>query len=145
MSSTDMDDDMNSDEKIIDMIMRFICKDMPKPVNEKLSRELRLKNDVNGKLCKLSSEIKEFVGKGFVARDLDDILKNSFKRAKLFSNYRLKFKNKLKQVKLNAGKKYLEMSGKLLIIKPMTEKDHGNGKMDRLMDSYFLPEKVFTE
>ena len=143
MSATDIDEEMHSnDDKMIDMIMKFICKDLPKPISDKLSRELRLKSDVNGKLSKLSSEIKDFVGKGFVARDLDDILKNSFARAKLFTSYRLKFKNKLNSAKMSAGKKYLEMSGKLLIIKPGADKNQSNEKSDRIMSSYFLPEKV---
>ena len=143
MSGMEVHEEMSSDESLIEMITSFICKDLPKPIKEKLTRELKLKNDINGKLTKLSSEIKEFVGKGFVGRDLDNILKNSFQRAKLFTSYRMNMKNKLKQIKLTAGKKYLEMSGKLLIIKPMADGNNFSSvASDRIRDLYFLPEKV---
>ena len=144
-SGLQMGEEMTSDESLIEMITKFICKDLPKPIYEKLNRELRLKSAVDGKLSKLSSEVKEFVGKGFVAKDLDDILKNSFSRAKLFTNYRLKMKSKLKQMKLKAGRKYLEISGKLLIIKPSTDISNQDVNLDRIRDSYFLPEKVSYE
>ncbi|CAG2105515.1 unnamed protein product [Medioppia subpectinata] len=145
MSDTNLDEEMTNDECIVEMITKFICKDLPTAINDKLMREIKLKHDVTAKLNKLSSEVKEFVGKGFVSRDLDDILTNSFRRAKLFSAYRLNMKNKVKQMKLNVGKRYLEMSGKLLIIKPMTDDNNNDNKSahmsDRIRDSYFLPEK----
>ncbi|CAG2121236.1 unnamed protein product [Medioppia subpectinata] len=78
-----------------------------------------------------------------MSKHLDEILRNSFKRAKLFTTYRLNMKTKLKQMKFSVGKKYLQMSGKLLIIKPFESID-GNiddNITDRIKDSYFLPEK----
>ncbi|XP_054161233.1 fatty acid synthase-like [Oppia nitens] len=143
ISDMEVDEDMISDEAIIEMLIKFICKDLPKVINEKLVRELKLKPDINSKLSKISADIKEFVGKGFVGRDFDDILNQSFKRAKLFGNYRLKMKNKFKQIKLNIGKKYLEMSGKLLVIKAVanTFDDDMINTTDKIWDSYFLPEK----
>ncbi|CAG2174565.1 unnamed protein product, partial [Oppiella nova] len=105
-----------------------------------------LKPDPNSKLIKISDELKDFVGKSLVSRDLEDILINSFKRAKLFSTYRFNMKNKFKKIKLDIGRKYLEMNGKLLIIKLF---EFGNTKVsevdqdmsERIKNAYFLPEK----
>ncbi|CAG2178338.1 unnamed protein product [Oppiella nova] len=154
MSETQMTDEMLSDEYLVELITKFISKDLPQVVKDKLLRDMRQTGgDVNAKLAKLASELREFVGKGLVAKNLDEILKSSFFRAKLFSGYRLKMKTKLKQKALNLGKKWLEMSGKLLIIKPNEGKgDKGDGQpasgeviigqqIDRIKDSYFLPEK----
>ncbi|CAG2117772.1 unnamed protein product [Medioppia subpectinata] len=157
LSETQMTDEMVSDEYLVELITKFISKDLPQVVKDKLLRDMRTTGgDVSAKLSKLSAELREFVGKGLVSKNLDDILKNSFFRAKLFTGYRLKMKNKLKQKALNLGKKFLQMNGKLLIIKPNVEqpkeaKDNKqstatagldiDGQIDRIKDSYFLPDK----
>ena len=148
LSHTKLDEQHMDDDNLIELITKFISKDLPQVMRDRLSREVKLKPDLNGKLQKISSEVKEFVGKSLVSKDLDEILRNAFKRAKLFVNYRLNMKKKVKQLKRNVGQKYLEMNGKLLIIKPheFTEEDsHPNNILDRIKDSYFLPEKVWLK
>ena len=147
LSGVKMDEEMLNDDYLLELIAKFISKDLPKPLKDKINRDMNSKADVPGKLAKLSDEVKEFVGKSLVSRDLEEILLNSFTRAKLFTQYRLNMKNKFKQVKLNMGRKYLEMTGRVLIIKPIdfTEgEDFGDLSdiSDKIRDSYFLPEKV---
>ena len=146
LSDAKIDDEMISDDYILDLIITFIGKDLPKVVKDKIRRDTALKPDVNSKLVKISDELKDFVGKSLVSRDLEDILINSFKRAKLFSTYRYNMKNKLKKMKMDIGRKYLEMNGRLLIIKLF---EFGNAQLnaddlaERMKNAYFLPDKVW--
>ena len=147
LSGVRLDEEMLNDDYLLELIGKFICKDLPRPLHDKIQRDMNTKADVEGKLVKLSDEVKEFVGKSLVSRDLEDILKNSFTRAKLFTQYRLNMKNKFKQAKINMGRKYLEMKGKVLIIKPINPIENEDFTdlseiSDKIKDSYFLPEKV---
>ena len=145
LSDTRLEEQNMDDDRLIELITTFISKDLPKVMRDRLIREVKLKTELNGKLQKISSEVKEFVGKALVSKDLDEILKSAFIRAKLFVNYRLNMKKKIKQFKRNVGQKYLQMNGKLLIIKPF-ELTEENGdtidSFDHIKDAYFLPEKV---
>ena len=145
LSDAQINEDMMSDDYILDIIITFIAKDLPTVVKDKIRRDTALKPDINSKLVKISDELKDFVGKSLVSRDLEEILINSFKRAKLFSTYRFQMKNKFKKMKMDIGKKYLEMNGRLLIIKlfefgnvPVDSDD----LVDRMKNAYFLPDKV---
>ena len=146
LSEIKIDEDMISDDYLMDLILAFILKDLPKGLREKLKRDVATKTDISSKLTKISDEVKEFVGKGLVARDLEEILMNSFKRAKLFTTYRLNMKKKFKQVKFSVGKKYMEMSGKLLIVKPLenVQGQEVDNVTERIKNAYFLPEKVIV-
>ena len=146
LSEVKIDEDMISEDHLIDLILGFITKDMPAVIRSKLRRDLATKPDIPSKLAKLSDELREFVGKGLVARDLEEILMSSFKRAKLFTTYRLNMKKKFKQMKFNVGKKYLEMSGKLLIIKPfdVSENETTDDINEQIKSAYFLPEMVIS-
>jgi arsenate reductase-like glutaredoxin family protein len=63
--------------------------------------------DFDGKLKKLSSECREFGGKGLVDKDLDEILKNTYERTKLIYNYRSKSIKKFNKYKQNISQKSL--------------------------------------
>jgi len=145
LSDAQINEDMMSDDYILDLIITFIAKDLPTVVKDKIRRDTATKPDVNSKLIKISDELKDFVGKSLVSRDLEEILINSFKRAKLFSTYSFQMKNKFKRMKMDIGKKYLEMNGRLLIIKLF---EFGNAQVDaedladRMKNAYFLPDKV---
>ena len=146
LSDVKMDDDMISDEYVIDLIIGFVTKDMPEVVKGKMARDVQNKPDVPSKLAKISDELKEFVGKQLVSRDLEEILNNSFKRAKLFTAYRLNMKKKFKNIRMTLSKKYLKMSGRVLIIKPFeTQEDEMIEEMaDKIKNAYFLPEQVLS-
>ena len=143
ISDIKINDEMLSDEYTMELIVNIICKDLPQVVKDKLARDIKVSGDPESKLNKLSFEVKEFVGKSLVSKDLDLILRNSFKRAKLFNSYQLKTKKKFKNMRHNASKKYLQMCGNLLIIKPFEFNDDNNDitddLTDRIRDSYFLP------
>ena len=146
LSDTRLDDHLLDNDQLIDLITRFISKDLPQVMKDRLTREVKIRPDLNGKLQRISSEVKEFVGKSLVSKDLDEILSNAFRRAKLFVSYRLNMKKKFKQLKRNVGQKYLQMNGRLLIVKPheLAEDDiNQKNTFDRIRDSYFLPEKVW--
>ena len=150
MSLTKMDEDICSDEHVFNLCTKFIFHDMPKNIELRISRDLSRIPDVNEKISRLCAEIKDFGGKSLVARDLDQILQNSFKRAKLFSQYRIKLTKKLSKVAQNVGKKFLEKTGKLLVIKPFDELNHNkdinsmdsNNIIDNVFNSYFIPGEV---
>ncbi|CAG2183751.1 unnamed protein product, partial [Oppiella nova] len=134
-----------TDEYIMELIIAFIAKDLPPVVRDKIKRDCNSKPDVKSKLIKISDELKEFVGKSLISRDLEEILLNSHQRVKLFSNYRINLKNKFSKFTVNIGKKYLEMNGKLLIIKPQQNsvnfEDLGLDEVEKIKNAYFLPEK----
>jgi hypothetical protein len=146
LSEVKLDEDCLTDEYLIDLILRLITKDLPRVMHDKIARDIQGKPDVPSKLAKISDELKEFVGKSLVSRDLEEILNNSFKRAKLFTTYRLNMKKKLKlgQITAKLGKKYMEMSGKVLIIKPFeaSEDEEIEDMTEKIKNAYFLPEKV---
>ncbi len=72
---------------------------------------------------------------------MDDILKYTYERAKLIYNYRSKSVKKFKKFKENLGKKFLQTNGKLFIIKPFEESNERDF-VERISETYFLPEKV---
>ena len=129
------------------LILKLITKDLPKVMHDKLQRDIQSKPDVPSKISKISDELKEFVGKSLVSRDLEEILLNSFKRAKLFTTYRLNMKKKFRlgQMGDKLGKKFMEMSGKVLVIKPFEaceDPDEIEDVSDKIKNAYFLPEQV---
>ena len=144
LSEVKIDEDMITDEYLIELILGFISKDLPPVVKSKIARDIQHKPDVPSKLSKIADELKEFVGKQLVSRDLEEILVNSFKRAKLFTSYRLNMKKKFKQMRYSLGKKYLEMSGKVLIIKPfdISGDNELEDVSEKIKNAYFLPEQV---
>jgi hypothetical protein len=97
--------------------------------------------DTNEKLKKISSELKEFGGKSLVDKDLDNILKSTFERGKLIANYRIKSMKKFRQFKDDIKTKFLKSNGKLFIITPF-EDSNNNSIVSRIVESYYLPEKV---
>ena len=147
LSEVKLDEECLTDDYLIDLILKLITKDLPTVMHDKMSRDIQTKPDVPSKLAKISDELKEFVGKSLVSRDLEEILNNSFKRAKLFTTYRLNMKKKLRlgQLSDKMGKKFLEMSGKVLIIKPFEapeDIEEIGDVTDQIKNAYFLPEQV---
>ncbi|CAG2165924.1 unnamed protein product [Oppiella nova] len=143
LSEINLDEEMLSDDYLVEMIMAFISKDLPSVMKAKIRRDISSKPDVKSKLEKLTTELKEFCGKSLVSRDLDEILMSSFKRAKLFTTYRLNMKTKFKKMKYNIAEKYMKMNGKILIIKPYDfgEDAKADEITDKIKNAYFLPEQ----
>jgi acyl carrier protein len=142
LSNTNSEEDMNSEEYIFEFMTQFMKSIfMSSNIRDRITRDLNRIPDINDKLKKISSEMKEFGGKGLVDKDLDEILKNTAERAKIIFNYRSKSMKKFKQFKQNIGKKIFKSTGKLFVIKPFEDSDESN-IVDRISKCYLLPEKV---
>jgi polyketide synthase PksR len=142
LSNSKFEDEVICDEYFFEFIEKFIRSIfVSETIRERISRDLNKFKDIDGKMKKLSSELREFGGKGLVDKDLDEILRNTYERAKVIYNYRSKSVKKLKKFKQNLGKKFLETSGKLFIIKPFEDLNEEN-LIERISECYFLPEKV---
>ena len=129
-----------TDEEFLEMSLKSFWKTLPEPAQEKFKRDLKSNKDFETKVTKLATDIKEFGGKSLMSKDLDEILRNSYQRAKMLTNYRMNMKKKFKVFKYKIGQKYLEVSGKLCIIKPSEYVE--NQDNNRFSDLYFLPEEV---
>ncbi|CAG2109741.1 unnamed protein product [Medioppia subpectinata] len=143
LSEVTIEEEMITDDYIIEIIIALITKDLPAVMRAKIRRDISTKPDVESKLDKMTTELKEFCGKSLVSKDLDEILMNSFRRAKLFTTYRLNMKTKYKKMKYNIAEKYMKMNAKILIIKPfvMTEDFITEEMSDKIKTAYFLPEQ----
>ena len=142
VSDLNLDDKILNEEDLLLMSLKSFWKTLPEPAQEKFTRDLRSNKNFDEKVAKLVTDIREFGGKSLMSKDLDEIIKNSIKRAKMLTNYRQNMRNKFNQMKYKIGKKYLEAKGKLLIIKP-SEYSDSNSDSNRFNDLYFLPEEVF--
>jgi hypothetical protein len=100
--------------------------------------------DTNEKLRKISTELREFGGKSLVDKDLDEILMNTFKRGKLLINYRINSMKKFNQFKQNKEKKFLQINGKIFIIRPFEDSNDKN-IVEKVIESYYLPEKEWIK
>ncbi len=141
-SNCKFEDEVKSDEYFFEFIEKFIRSIfVSETIRERISRDLSKIKDIEGKLKKLSLEYREFGGKSIVDKDLDEILRNTYERAKVIYNYRSKSTKKFKKFKENLGKKFLQTSGKLFIIKPFEDLNEEN-LIERISECYFLPEKV---
>jgi hypothetical protein len=110
-------------------------------IRERIVRDLKAIPDLNDKLKKISSELREFGGKSLVDKDLDEILKNTLERGRMTANYRMKSIKNFKKFKQNLEKKFLQSSGKLFIIEPFADLNE-KSVVDRIGDCYLLPEMV---
>ena len=118
-----VNEDNITDEYIFNFVVKLFAQNMPKNLMERIERDLNCVNTIDKKITKLSQELKEFGGKGLVYKDLDQILRDSFLRAKMMIDYRLKMNNKgkFKVIRDRVGKKVLNKLGKMLIIKPLED------------------------
>ena len=136
-----------TDEYLLETSVQSFSRALPKPAQEKLWREIRCKSDVDSKINKLSADIKEFVGKGLVSKDMDEIIRNSYRRLKLLTEYRLQKQRKYtKHLKNNRNKNYLKLNGSLLIVK-LLESDNGSKScgedlIDKIKEFYFIGDNV---
>jgi len=137
LSNTPFDKDSVSDEELFEYIQNFIRQNIPERFIDRLDRDLDGIKDVDEKIKKVATELKEFGGKNFVGKDMEEIFNNSLERARLLYNYRVKTKKKLDKFKNYMKKKYIKRSGKILVIKPYEGSDDTN-IMDTINESYNL-------
>jgi thioesterase domain-containing protein len=142
LSNPDLNVEEVSNEYIFESsVKKFFLQILPEFLNERIQRTLNPIKDSNEKLKKICSELKEFGGKSLVDKDMEEILRNTLERGKLLVNYRINSMKKFKQRKQKMTKKFLKTTGKLFIVKPLEDSDETN-PIERVIESYYLPEKV---
>jgi acyl carrier protein len=142
LSNCDSEEKLDNEEYLMESVLQFVKSIFSNHnIRDRLSRDLNSIPDTNGKLKKISTELREFGGKGLVDKDLDEILKSTIDRAKMSINYRIKSMKKLK-FKSYLERKFLKSKGKLFVIKPFEGSDEKN-IVDRVCECYFLPQRVF--
>jgi acyl carrier protein len=142
LSNFNSEEDINTDEHLfasLDKFIKFIF--IADSIRDRISRDLKAIPDMNDKLKKISSELREFGGKSLVDKDLDEILRNTLERSRMTIKYRIKSMKKFKQFRQNLEKNILKSSGKLLIIKPFEDLDESE-LIEKISECYLLPEKV---
>jgi acyl carrier protein len=135
-------EDSNNEEFLSEFLNKFIQSIfIAETIRDRITRDLNAINDITGKLKRISSEMREFGGKGLVDKDLDEILRNIVERAKVIHDYRIKSMKKFKRLKQNISKKFLQSKGKLFVIKPFDESIDTN-IVERISGFYNLHEMV---
>jgi thioesterase domain-containing protein len=142
LSNSDLNVEEVNDEYIFESsVNKFFRQILPETSNERIQRILNPIKDTNEKLKRICSELKEFGGKSMVDKDMEEIMMNTLERGKLLVDYRINSTKKFKQLKQKIAKKFLKTTGKLFIIKPFEDSKETN-LIGRLIESYYLPEKV---
>jgi acyl carrier protein len=133
-----------TDDLLFDFIFGFINKDLPESFLEMLYRVTKSEPDLNSKIRKFVSELKDLGGKTMVANDMEKILQIACKRTKMIFEYLRKKNNKFaNNLKTKIGKKWLTKTGKLTVIKPFKfdEVENPDELINGTRDFYFLPEE----
>ncbi len=141
ISSTPINSETVSDEELFEYVKKFIQQSMPENFQDRINKELDSIKEVDEKIKKVVEELKEFGGKNLIGNDMEEIFNNGIERGKLLFDYRAKLKKKFNKMNKYAKKKYVKMSGKLLIIKPHEGSDDSD-IMDIISESYNLQEMV---
>ena len=141
------DDTLITEEYLLEASLNTFSKTLPKVAQEKMWREIRSKSDIDSKINKLSADIKEFVGKGFISKDFDEILRNSYQRLKMLTEYRLQKKKKyMKIIKNNDKKHFPTLNGRLLVVKSCesitSSVDDVQQLVNRIRELYFIGDNV---
>ena len=118
LSDVRFNDEVLSEDVLLEIILQFIAKDLPQSLRERILKSVKSESDSNARIRRIIFELKDFTGKGLIANDLEEILHLMIKRAQTLLDYRKSKNNKISNLKLNIGKKWLKKSGKLIVIKP---------------------------
>ncbi len=142
MSHLDFDEEINEEEYILGTFDELIKSfQFPGTIRERILRELSGIESINKKIKRLSHELKEFNDKNSVHEDLEEILKNTYERAKVIYNYRLNSSKNFKESEENSGKQFLQKNSKLYITK-LKEDSNESNLIEKIRETYFLPVKV---
>ncbi|XP_054160842.1 fatty acid synthase-like [Oppia nitens] len=145
LSETQFNEDAVTDEFLMEFIIGFISTNIPKSIKYKIYRDMKSEPTIDARVQRACNEIREFAGHGLVATDLEEILRNSLKRAKLLTDYRSqKMKKLMTQTKSkNLMDKWSKSRQKLTIIKPLFKEfnniDDEEVFVNKTNQLYFLP------
>ncbi len=142
MSHLDYNKEINEEEYIFGNFNELIKSfQFPVTIRERILRELNGIESINEKIKKLSHELREFSGKSSVDDDLDEILKNTYERAKVIYNYRSNSSKNFKESDQDSGKQFLQKNEKVYIINLKEDSDESN-LIEKISETYFLPVKI---
>ena len=135
-------EDVLTDYTIIELIFSFVGKNLPKEFKELLLRIVSIDSDLDSKIKTLVTELKEFVGRGLIATDLEEIFHTIIKRSRIMFEYRTQKKNKFStKLKETLDKKWAKKTGKLLVIKGFESFETQD--VEQIRDIYLLPNNIF--
>ena len=144
-SETNIKDDTLTDDNLIEVTLSFLSKSLPPRFTEKTMRLLASEPDLNSKIKRLVQELKEFVGRGLIATDLEEIFHTTVKRSRIMFEYRTQKKKKFStKLKETLQKKWAKKTGKLIIIKPISfvDVEDLDEEIEKSRDIYLLPQNV---
>ncbi|CAG2164807.1 unnamed protein product [Oppiella nova] len=141
LSETQFSEDIVTDEFLLEFIFMFVSNEIPQSFRDKIFRDMKCEPNIDSRIRRACNEIRDFAGKGLVAPDLEEILRNSLKRAKLLATHRSEKKKKLTKLKTKMAAKWAKLAGKLVVIKPFefNKVEDEDESMDKTRDLYFLP------
>ena len=133
-----------SDDVALELMLNFLASEAPNSFYDKLKRGVFTEAETVGKIKRLTEEIKDFAGRGFIGTDFEEIITIAMKRAIIIWEYRLKKKSKFgNKLKETLGKKWAKKRGKLYVIKAFRfdKVDDVEVKANTSRDIYLLPDK----
>ena len=140
-------DDILTDKCIIELLFTFIGQNLPVQYMpsyvEKMIKVVSQVPDLESKIKKISNDLKEFVGRGLNATDLEEIFDILVKISHILFDYRTQKKNKFSnKLKETLGKMWAKKSGKFLLIRSFkfSEVEDVDEEIEKSRDNYFLPQ-----
>ena len=133
-----------SEDLWLEIVFDFLLSEIPDSFRAKVRRSVFEESDTSAKIKRLSNEIRDFVGRGLIAPDLEEIIKIAIKRANILWEYRLKKKTKFgNALKERIGKKWAKKSGKLHVIKAFRfdKCEDIEAKTNSVRETYLLPDE----
>ncbi|CAG2109879.1 unnamed protein product, partial [Medioppia subpectinata] len=135
-------DEYMTDEYILDFLLSFLSSELPDSFKQKILRDLKKEQGMNGKLKYMGNELGDFAGKSLVTTDMQEIFEIVINRIHMLSKYRMEKRKKLSNKwKTTIGKKWSKKTGKLVVIKPFQFElcEDVDETLERARDAYFLP------
>ncbi|CAG2171310.1 unnamed protein product, partial [Oppiella nova] len=142
ISEARLREDRLTDDDVLDILLIFITKGMPGSFRDKIMREIKKEPNLNAKVRLIVNQIVDFVGKGLVAPDMEEIFHIMFARIRMLSEYRMNTKEKFaNRLKLAIRRKWAKKTGKLVVIKPFQSDsvDDMDDILEKARNTYFLP------
>ncbi|CAG2119522.1 unnamed protein product, partial [Medioppia subpectinata] len=135
-------DEYMTDEYILEYLLSFLSSELPDSFKQKILRDLKKEQGMNGKVKYIVNELGDFAGKGLVGTDMQEIFEVMISRIHMLSKYRMEKKKKLSnKLKTTIGKKWSKKTGKLVVIKQFKFElcEDVDETMERARNAYFLP------
>ncbi|CAG2104159.1 unnamed protein product, partial [Medioppia subpectinata] len=112
--------DQLTDEDLLIFIFSLQFNKIPAHIRDRIIRDVKKQSDTRARVKRMTTELIEFVGKGLMAPDIDEIYHISLARLRMLLTYRSeKTKKWSNRLKMTIAKKWSKRVGKLIMIKPV--------------------------